>query len=426
MTALMQRPDAPAPGISSVVLHGSDAVLLEPHVHARPSAIAQAPSDATGSGSSIDLLLQSIASAAGRHDADATFPFMSLAALHRAGMLSLTVPRRFGGQGRGLADAVQLLGSVGGACASTGLVLAMQLNRHAALAREGRWPDAVHARVAGDAVTHGALMNALRAEPDLGSPTRGGLPATVLHPQRDGAWRLSGRKTYVTGAPGLTWMEVWARTAEEHPRLGYALVRADTPGVRVVESWNQLGMRATGSHDVVFEDVPLPAEHAVDLRAPEEWVTADPVQAVWNAVGLGALYSGIARAARNWIARFLQERRPTSLGAPLATLPRMQEKLGEIQSLLLVNDRLIASAAAETDAQIPPPVTDSLLLKTVLTENAVRAVELAAALAGNHAYARAHPLERHLRDVLCARIHVPTADAAHVAAGREAIVPFAA
>ncbi|MCR0982821.1 acyl-CoA dehydrogenase [Roseomonas pecuniae] len=269
-------------------------------------------------------------------------------------------------------------------------------------------------------------MNALRAEPDLGSPTRGGLPATVLHPQRDGAWRLSGRKTYVTGAPGLTWMEVWARTAEEHPRLGYALVRADTPGVRVVESWNQLGMRATGSHDVVFEDVPLPAEHAVDLRAPEEWVTADPVQAVWNAVGLGALYSGIARAARNWIARFLQERRPTSLGAPLATLPRMQEKLGEIQSLLLVNDRLIASAAAETDAQIPPPVTDSLLLKTVLTENAVRAVELAAALAGNHAYARAHPLERHLRDVLCARIHVPTADAAHVAAGREAIVPFAA
>nr|WP_308219888.1 acyl-CoA dehydrogenase [Roseomonas pecuniae] len=302
----------------------------------------------------------------------------------------------------------------------------MQLNRHAALAREGRWPDAVHARVAGDAVTHGALMNALRAEPDLGSPTRGGLPATVLHPQRDGAWRLSGRKTYVTGAPGLTWMEVWARTAEEHPRLGYALVRADTPGVRVVESWNQLGMRATGSHDVVFEDVPLPAEHAVDLRAPEEWVTADPVQAVWNAVGLGALYSGIARAARNWIARFLQERRPTSLGAPLATLPRMQEKLGEIQSLLLVNDRLIASAAAETDAQIPPPVTDSLLLKTVLTENAVRAVELAAALAGNHAYARAHPLERHLRDVLCARIHVPTADAAHVAAGREAIVPFAA
>ncbi|MBP0496318.1 acyl-CoA dehydrogenase family protein [Pararoseomonas indoligenes] len=365
--------------------------------------------------------MQRIASAAARHDANAEFPSTNLAALHSAGMLDLTVPCRFGGQGRGLAAAARLLGMVGGACASTGLILAMQLSRHAALAREGRWPKAVHARVARDAVQHGALLNALRAEPDLGSPTRGGLPASTLRAQPDGTWSLSGRKTYVTGAPGLTWMEVWVRTAEERPRLGYALVRADMPGVRIVESWDQLGMRATGSHDVVFEDVVLPAEHAVDLRAAEDWAAADPAQAVWNAIGLGALYNGIGHTARNWIVHFLHDRRPTSLGAPLASLPRMQEKVGEIQSLLLVNDRLIASVAADTDASGPPSVADSLLLKTILTENAVRAVELAAALAGNHAYARANPLERHLRDVLCARIHVPTADAAHVAAGREAL-----
>jgi alkylation response protein AidB-like acyl-CoA dehydrogenase len=422
MTTLSQRTDA----TRAAVRREPDTALLDLPPDAQRRNKGGSPHPVGGGADDVAILIGRIASAARRHDADAEFPATNFAALQRTGMLALTVPRRFGGQGGGLAEAARLLSVVGGACASTGLVLAMQLNRHAALAREGRWPDAVHERVARDAVRHGALMNALRAEPDLGSPTRGGLPATVLHRREDGTWRLSGRKTYVTGAPGLTWMEVWVRTDEDRPRLGCALVRADTPGVRIVESWDQLGMRATGSHDVVFEDAALPAEHAVDLRAPEEWVAADPAQAVWNAVGLGALYDGIARAARDWIARFLQERRPTSLGAPLATLPRMQEKVGEIQSLLLVNARLIVSAAAETDDRSPPSVADSLLLKTVLAENAVRAVELAAALAGNHAYSRDNPLERHLRDVLCARIHVPTADAAHTVAGREALAPFAA
>lgn len=366
-------------------------------------------------------LLQEIADRAARHDAQAAFPHENIAALHRAGLLSLTVPRQRGGGGAGLARAAAVLDGVGGACASTALVLAMQLNRHAGLARDPRWPDALRDRVGRDAVERGALINALRVEPELGSPTRGGLPATVARRAPDGSWRLSGRKTYATGAPGLSWLEVWARTDEDTPRLGYVLVPADAPGVRIEESWNHLGMRATGSHDVVFEAVALPAEHAVDLRAAADWAAPDPVQAVWNAVGLGALYTGIARAARDWIVRFLRDRRPSGLGAPLASLPRFQEKVGAIQSLLLVNDRLIAAAARETDAGTPPPQAESFLLKTVLAENAVRAVEAAAALAGNHAYSRDNPLERHLRDVLCARVHVPNEDAAHQAAGRDAL-----
>jgi alkylation response protein AidB-like acyl-CoA dehydrogenase len=368
----------------------------------------------------------SIAEMAKAHDRDARFPHASIACLHQAGLLSLTVPHRFGGLGGGLSQAAELLQSVGSACASTVLILAMQLSRHGALATDHRWPETARARVSRAAVRDGALLNALRVEPDLGSPTRGGLPATVARRRPDGQWSLSGRKTYATGAPGLTWMEVWTRTEESEPRLGYLLVNAHSPGVRIVESWDHLGMRATGSHDVVFEEVVIPEDHAVDLRAPAEWSTPDPQQAAWNAVGLGAVYTGIAQAARDWIARFLLQRRPTGLGAPLAALPRMQEKLGQIQSLLLVSERLIASAAAETDAGPPPSMADSFLLKTVLAENAVRAVEAAAALAGNHAHSRAHPMERHLRDVLCARVHVPNEDAAHVAAGQALLATLSA
>jgi alkylation response protein AidB-like acyl-CoA dehydrogenase len=360
----------------------------------------------------------SIATMAAAHDAEARFPHPSIAQLQDAGLLALTVPRRFGGSGGGLEDAAELLQSAGAACASTALILAMQLNRHGALAKDRRWPASARERVSRDAVRNGALLNALRVEPELGSPTRGGLPATIARPIPDGSWSLSGRKTYATGAPGLTWMEVWARTEEDRPRVGYLLVNARASGLRIEQSWNHLGMRATGSHDVVFEEVIVPAGDAVDLRAPEEWAEPDLEQAAWNAVGLGAVYTGIAQAARNWAARFLAERRPTGLGAALATLPRVQEKIGEVQSRLLVNARLISSAAAETDAGSPPSLAESFLLKTVLAENAVRAVEGAAALAGNHALSRNNPMERHLRDVLCARVHVPNEDAAHLAAGR--------
>jgi alkylation response protein AidB-like acyl-CoA dehydrogenase len=59
-------------------------------------------------------------------------------------------------------------------------------------------------------------------------------------------------------------------------------------------------------------------------------------------------------------------------------------------------------------------------------ENAIRAVELAASLAGNHAHARANPIERHFRDVRSGRIQAPQADAAHVAAGRGVLLGDAA
>jgi len=63
-------------------------------------------------------------------------------------------------------------------------------------------------------------------------------------------------------------------------------------------------------------------------------------------------------------------------------------------------------------------LTETDLLKVVIADNAIEAVQEAVALCGNHALARSNPLERHLRDVLCARIHTPQADSAYLAAGR--------
>jgi alkylation response protein AidB-like acyl-CoA dehydrogenase len=273
--------------------------------------------------------------------------------------------------------------------------------------------------VARNAVADGALINALRVEPELGTPARGGLPATIARRVPEG-WRVTGHKIYATGIPALRWCLVWARTEEPEPRVGHWLVPNPTEGLRVVETWDHLGMRATGSHDVVLDDVLVPADHAVDIRSPAEWRTPDPVLAAWNALTIAALYNGVAQAARDWLVDYLQRRVPTNLGAPLASLPRIQAEFGAIDALLRLDRRLLQATADTVDrdgAEALDP-SEPGLLKQRVTANAIDAVLRAVAMAGNAALARRNPLERHLRDVLCGRIHTPQDDSVFLAAGR--------
>lgn len=365
-----------------------------------------------------EVLAADFAQRAADHDRDGSFPHENFVLLAQAGLLNLTASPIDGGGGGGLARSVALVSAIGAGCASTGLVLAMQLIHVHLSCRNERWPDALRSRVAHDAAT-GGLINALRVEPALGTPARGGMPDTLARRLPDG-WALTGRKIYSTGAPGLRWMLVYARTDEPDPRVGFFLVPATSPGIHIQETWDQLGLRASGSHDVMFQDVTLPAENAVDLRPPADW-RADPAQVAWNTLLIAALYTGVATAARDWLVGFLRTRTPANLGASLATLPRMQEAVGTVEALLLTNRRLIAGAATEFDRTGGPGATACNLIKTVTADNAVRAVEEAVKLTGNHGLSRANPLERHLRDVLCARIHTPQSDAAYGAAGRAAL-----
>jgi alkylation response protein AidB-like acyl-CoA dehydrogenase len=193
--------------------------------------------------------------------------------------------------------------------------------------------------------------------------------------------------------------------------------------VQVLRTWDSLGLRASASHDVRFDDVLLPADHAVDLRAPRDWIDAPdaPLQQAWMSVLLGTLYDAIAHNARDWLVGFLRERVPSNLGAPLATLPRAQEAVGEIEALLLSNRVQLDAASAATDANLPWPAVDSGLLKMSVTRRAIEVVERALRLSSNHGLSRANPLERHHRDVLCGRVHTPQDDSACIAAGRAAL-----
>lgn len=373
------------------------------------------------------------AATAADYDVTGRFPHDNFALLHQYGLIAQTVPSSYGGAGAGLAEARRIVAGVAAGDAATALVLTMTYLQHRTIGRaDSRWPESVRQQVFRSAVEEGGLVNSLRVEPELGSPARGGLPATVATRVGD-RWRLRGHKLYTTGIPALRWLAVWARTHEPEPRVGVFLVpkpQDDTPGIRVVESWNHMGLRASGSHETVFEDVWIPIENAVDIRPPAAWapvgasqadVDANTDQQAWMVVLIGSLYDAVARAGFEWIRTFLRERAPGSLGKPLATLSRVHESIGEIAALLYANQVLLNDAAARTDAGTPPSATDSGLVKFTVTSNAIRAVELALQLSGNHGLSRGNPLERHYRDVLCSRIHTPQNDSILTAAGRAAL-----
>ncbi len=370
----------------------------------------------------LDRLTRAFAATAEQYDRSAEFPRANFDLLAQEGLIGLTVASEYGGRGAGIGQGLRVLSAVARGEPSTALILFMTYAYHAGRKRTGSWPEDIYAGVARDAVAGKGLIGGLRVEPELGTPVRGGLPATTARKTPKG-WRITGSKIYSTGSTGLDWFAVYAKTDEAVPRVGTFLVRPDTAGIDIRPAWDHLGMRATVSHEVVFDDTLTPLDYAVDIRTQAEWASQPPDASLslWNALAISTIYDGVAQAARDWLRGYLNDRVPSNLGASLATLPRVQERFGEIEALLYANRVLIETAAARADAGDPPSVIDGNLIKYTATGNAIRAVEIGLELAGNPGLSRKNPLERHYRDVLCSRIHSPQNDTILTAAGKAAL-----
>nr|WP_223242036.1 acyl-CoA dehydrogenase family protein [Streptomyces sp. CBMA123] len=362
----------------------------------------------------VDLL----AARAEEHDRDATFPYQGIEAVHEAGLLTLTVSPRYGGPGGTLADTVRLLAQLGRGDASVAVVTAFTLLQHAEQARRASWPTAGYRRLLTESRRGPALVNTLRTEPG-GRPDD--LPGTVARRDDEG-WLLTGRKTYCTGAEALAWMAVTARTDEPEPRTGTFLVRGESEGLEIDPTWDQLGLRASASHDVVLDAVRVPLELGLGLRIPGQEDAAEAELArAWHDLALAAVAVGVARAAEAWLVRFLNQRTPANLTEPLGTLPRYRCALGEIDAQLIGAEELLHGLAPRVDRGEPDAVARTGPAHLLATRAATAAVQQAVALTGNPGLSRRHPLERYLRDVLSSRVHLAAEEAVLDAAGRAAL-----
>lgn len=361
---------------------------------------------------------QLMAEQAASLDASGDFPHHNIERLRQRGFLSLAVPPQYGGAGADLAQLQQAIAAIAWGEPATALIVCMQYLHHLRLAENENWAEPLRQQVFQDAVERGGLVNSLRVEPELGSPARGGLPKTVATRSAEG-WRISGHKIYTTGIEGLSWLALWCRSDDSTPLVGTWLVSRDSEGISVVKSWDHAGMRATGSHEVILKNVQVAAENAVDVWPADETPAPAAEQfrlfANRHTALLTAIYDSVARAARDWLVAWLSARIPGNLGQPLSSLPRVQEKVGQIDGLLLVNRNLLEKAA-----ELGFSAIEANLAKVTITDNAIQAVNLALELTGNHGLSRQNPLERHYRNVLCGRVHTPQSDSAWLAAGKYA------
>ncbi|GAA1972895.1 acyl-CoA dehydrogenase family protein [Microbacterium pumilum] len=355
-----------------------------------------------------------LAERAPKHDRDASFPWPGITAVHEAGLLTASVGARYGGQGVSARETADIFLALGEGDPSVALITAMTVVQHALQSAAPFWPEELYRTVLRDSAERPQLINAIRAEPELGAPARGGLPATVARRTADG-WSVSGHKGFATGSEGLAYHLVWVVTDEADQRVGHVIVPGDSAGIRIERTWDHLGMRASSTHDVIYDDV----------RVPFENFNGAPVGTVPNnggalgafAVAVPALYVGVAKAALKAFVEFTRNRVPSSLGRPIATLERIQSVAGEAQAQIVQAELVISAVAAQVDDGRSDAASLGLV-KLLTSRSAIDAVQGLVAAIGNPGLTRSLPFERHLRDVLCARPHPPQDDAAIVAAGR--------
>ncbi|MFJ2645700.1 acyl-CoA dehydrogenase family protein [Streptomyces sp. NPDC087420] len=367
----------------------------------------------------LDEVSASLAATAAEYDRTGSFPHAPLQLVHEAGLLTAGVDAKYGGSGVSFTDVTKILLALGRGDPSTALIAGMTIVPHL-LQTRSPWPEELYARVLEESALRPTLLNHARAEPEMGSSTRGGLPATTARRTANG-WSIRGRKRFVTGAEGLSYFLVWAATDEASPRVGNFVVPARTPGIEIVPTWHQLGMRATGSHEVRFTDVEIPAEYVHELEAPGAAPVAGRLPGTIMLLLSSALYLGVARAAQQYVHTFAHERVPAALGRSLATTDRVRQAAGEIETLLAGAEQLIFGVADRVDRGVPVGGVDALAAKVVVVRHVTTAVQTGLRLLGNPGLAQANPLERHFRDIQSVGVHAPQEDAALAVIGAAAL-----
>ncbi len=338
---------------------------------------------------------------AAEFDRRGQFPLENYDDIRQSGLPKLVVPAEYGGWGANLLETLLTIEALAIGDGSTALSFTMHLQTLGGAAERRTWPQALFDEICRAVVERGALLNFIATEPELGSPSRGGKPKTTAKPvaatgEQPAGYLLNGRKNFASMSPALDYMIVLAALEDGSDQTAHFVV---TPGdgVEVVETWDAMGMRATGSHDVVLTDVFVPAQHMI----PPAQQTGPKVNP-WFPLSVSTVYMGVAAAALECAAQFAQERVPTALGKPIAELENIQRRLGQAE-LLLHQARTHLYHTAELWDRCPdrrPDLAESIMVaKYTATNNAVAIVDQCMRVVGGSAMSRALPLERYYRDV---------------------------
>ncbi len=349
-----------------------------------------------------------LAANAATHDRDGSFVTGSYEALRAAGFLAAAVPREFGGAGASLRELAEAHYELARACGSTSLASAMHTHTVATLA----WRHRRGAPVAG------TLQKVAEGGPVLIST--GG--SDLLHPTAtarkvDGGFVVTGRKVFASQAPVATMMATAAVIQGDAPEIVTLSIPMSAPGVRIDETWDSHGMRGTGSHDVVLDEVFVPDAQAGARRPLDRLDPLIRIALINGLTIITGVYLGLVRAARDEAVARLGGGRKAGDSATQRLAGQVEY---DLESASLAFEGALARLGDDPESTLEN-FRLVVLAKRAVAEHGARAIEAALAAVGGMGFYRSCPLERIARDFRAINYHPLTPEATLFYAGRVAL-----
>lgn len=354
-------------------------------------------------------LAQQIDKTAGKYDESGEFPFEQFKILEDAGYFKLTVPKKYGGEEISLYEMLLVQEQLAKGDGSTALSVGWHLLTFLNVREAQTWPEPIFAELSRKAVKEGSLLNIINSERGKGNISRGSLPGTIAK-KVPGGYIITGEKAFASLAPILKQFTIIAYIEEENLTAEFLVTKNDQ--VEVVNTWDAMGMRATGSHDIIFHDTFVPEEALLYRHRPNE-INRFLADGRVYSLEIPAVYLGVAGAARDYAIDFAKNTYSYSLEDTIAQASHVQQKIGEIEILYQTARRTLYSIAAQVEQN--PAIKDQLsedvsIAKYVICNNAIDIVTKAMQVVGGRSLSKTSKLQRLFRDVQCGRFNPPADD----------------
>jgi len=355
-----------------------------------------------------------IAPIAGEIDRAERFPRETVKRMGELGLLGIAVPERWGGSGADMVSYVVALEEVSRACASHGAIMSVNNSLYC-------YPvltfgtDAQREKFLAPFASGRELGCFALTEPEAGSDASNQRTLAV----RDGDhYVVNGRKQFVTNGREALAVLVFCQTDLEkrHRGITALLVDKSTPGLRVVKTEDKLGLRASDTAELLFEDCRVPVANRLGAEGQGFKIALATLDG--GRIGIAAQAVGIARAAYERSVAYAKERK--AFGVPISQHQMVQWMIADMATTIEAARLLTLRAAALKDRG-EPCTTAASMAKLFAAETAMKVTTDAIQVHGGYGYIKEYDVERYFRDAKITQLYEGTSQIQKLVIAREVL-----
>ena len=343
------------------------------------------------------LARDTIAPRAAEHDRTGDFPHDNIAALNALGLNAMFVPEAYGGAPLSYGAYLECVREISKACASTGVIWATTFHAMKPLIDFG---SEEQKRRLLPRIAQGGLSALTITEPTAGSDATG--MKTEFRPRGDEIV-VNGSKTFITnGAHADLYMLFgkWSDIEDGRKSISALIVEKGTPGLCVVREEDKMGLRASSTATLAFEDCRVPRANLLGNPGDGLKILLASLNRSRPSVAAHAL--GIARAAFEDAVFYINERRQS--GRRIVEFQGIQFMLADMATDLAMCEAWLWHVARLVDGDAPDFGVEASMLKMRASDLAMRIATDAVQLHGGYGYCKDYRVERLMRDAKITQI----------------------